>query len=111
MDNSDPLKTPIFTPSIYCVFSTKAKFPTNKLIVKPIPVKMPTPYKFIQFELFGILAKPNLIDIYEKRKTPTCFPKNKPKRIPNGTGINKDDIDIPFKETPAFANANKGIIK
>ena len=24
MDNNDPVNTPIFTPSIYCMFSTKA---------------------------------------------------------------------------------------
>ena len=43
VDNNDPVNTPILTPSIYCIFSTKAKFPTNKLIVKPIPVKIETP--------------------------------------------------------------------
>ena len=43
VDNNDPVKTPILTPSIYSRFSTKAKFPTNKLMVKPIPVKTPTP--------------------------------------------------------------------
>ena len=43
VDNNDPVSTPIFTPSIYCMFSAKAKFPTNKLIVKPIPVRTPTP--------------------------------------------------------------------
>ena len=30
VDNSDPVKTPILTPSMYCIFSTKAKLPTNK---------------------------------------------------------------------------------
>ena len=43
VDNNDPVNTPIFTPSMYCMFSTNAKFPTNKLIVKPMPVKTPTP--------------------------------------------------------------------
>ena len=43
VDNNDPVKTPILTPSIYCIFSMKAKFPTNKLIVNPIPVKIDTP--------------------------------------------------------------------
>ena len=43
VDNSDPVNTPIFTPSKYSTFSTNAKFPTNKLIVKPIPVNTPTP--------------------------------------------------------------------
>ena len=42
VDNSDPLNTPILTPSIYSILLTNAKFPTNKLIVKPIPVKTPT---------------------------------------------------------------------
>ena len=54
VDNNDPVNTPIFTPSIYCMLSTNAKFPTNRLIVKPIPVKIPTPYKLNQLELFGI---------------------------------------------------------
>ena len=43
VDNNDPVNTPIFTPSMYWMFSAKAKFPTNKLIVKPIPVRTPTP--------------------------------------------------------------------
>ena len=29
----------------------------------------------------------------------------------NGTGSNNDEKDNPFKDTPAFANANRGIIK
>ena len=62
VDNNDPVKTPILTPSMYCVFSTKAKFPTNKLIVKPIPVKIETPYKLNQFELFGASANLSLIE-------------------------------------------------
>ena len=51
------------------MFSTNAKFPTNKLIVKPIPVK-----------------------------------------IPKGTLEAKDDNESPSNDTPAFANANNGII-
>ena len=43
VDINDPVNTPIFTPLIYCVFSTNAKFPTKRLIVKPIPVNTPTP--------------------------------------------------------------------
>ena len=43
VDNNDPVNTPILTPSIYCIFSAKAKFPTKRLIVKPIPVSTPTP--------------------------------------------------------------------
>ena len=60
VDNNDPANTPILTPSMYCIFSTNAKFPTNKLIVKPIPVKIDTPYKLSQLELSGICAKPIL---------------------------------------------------
>ena len=43
VESNDPVKTPILTPSIYCAFSMNAKFPTNKLIVNPIPVNIPTP--------------------------------------------------------------------
>ena len=43
VDSNDPVKTPILTPSIYCIFSANAKFPTNRLIVKPMPVNTPTP--------------------------------------------------------------------
>ena len=50
VDNNDPANTPILTPSMYCIFSTNAKFPTNKLIVKPIPVKIDTPYKLSQLD-------------------------------------------------------------
>ena len=62
VDNKDPVKTPILTPSMYCVFSTKAKFPTNKLIVNPIPVKIETPYKLNQFALLGASANLSLIE-------------------------------------------------
>jgi hypothetical protein len=62
VDSKDPAKTPILTPSIYLTFSTKARFPTNKLIVNPIPVKIETPYKLNQFELLGGSANFNLID-------------------------------------------------
>ena len=54
VDRRDPDKTPILTPSIYSILLAKAKFPTNKLIVKPIPVKTETPYKLSQVELLGI---------------------------------------------------------
>ena len=43
VDNKDPANTPILTPSMYSIFSTKAKFPINKLIEKPIPASIPTP--------------------------------------------------------------------
>ena len=48
------------------MFSAKAKFPTNKLIVKPIPVKTDTPYKLSQLELSGICAMPVLTATKEK---------------------------------------------
>ena len=54
VDNKDPARTPIFTPSIYWIFSAKAKFPTNKLIVKPTPVNIETPYRLSQLDLSGI---------------------------------------------------------
>ena len=40
VERSEPVNTPILTPSIYSKLFTKAKFPTNKLIVNPIPVKI-----------------------------------------------------------------------
>ena len=92
------------------MFSEKAKFPTNKLIVKPIPVKIDTPYKLNQVELSGICAAPVFTATKEKIITPTCLPTNSPRRIPSGTGCNSDDKDKPSKETPALANANIGII-
>ena len=42
VESKDPARTPIFTPSMYCKSFAKAKFPTNKLIVKPIPVSIDT---------------------------------------------------------------------
>ena len=62
VDNKEPLNTPIFTPSRYSLAFEKAKFPTNKLMVKPIPAKTPTPYNLIQFEFEGISANLNFID-------------------------------------------------
>ena len=110
VDNKDPAKTPILTPSIYSIFSTNAKLPTNKLIVKPIPVKIETPYKLNQLELSGIWAIPNLTAKKEKNITPTCLPTNNPKSIPRGTGLIKEENVKPSKETPALAKANKGMI-
>ena len=57
---------------MYCVLSANAKFPTNKLIVNPIPVNTDTPYRLSQLELFGASANFNLIDTYENNKTPIC---------------------------------------
>ena len=48
--------------------------------------------------------------IKENINTPSCFPTNKPNKIPKGTGFRKEFKLIPWSETPAFANANKGII-
>ena len=110
VDNKEPVKTPIFTPPIYSTFSTKAKLPTNKLIVKPIPVKIPTPYKFNQLALFGISVIFNFIEMKENKKTPICFPKNNPNNIPKGTTENNELNFNPSRETPALAKANKGII-
>ncbi len=50
------------------------------------------------------------MDINENKNTPICFPKNKPHKIPNGTGESRELREIPFKTTPAFAKANNGII-
>ena len=88
-----------------------AKFPTNKLIVNPTPVKIETPYKLNQLELSGICAAPNFTAKYDETITPTCLPINRPKRIPSGTGSSKLDKDNPIRDTPALANANIGIIK
>ena len=46
----------------------------------------------------------------ENKNTPICLPKNKPAKIPKGTGSINELIDIPSKETPAFAKAKRGII-
>ena len=81
---------------MYYILSANAKFPTNKLIVKPIPVKTPTP-KIIPACITWHLSNFNLIDMYEKTKTPNCFPANKPKTIPNGTLSNSDDKINPPK--------------
>ena len=51
-----------------------------------------------------------LIELEENKSTTICFPKNKPSKIPSGTGANKLDNDKPSKFTPAFAKANIGII-
>ena len=110
VDNKEPERTPILTPSKYTKFSAKAKFPMNRLIVNPIPVKMETPYKLIQLELFGIWASFNFIDTYENKTTPNCLPTKSPNKIPSGTGFKRELIVNPSNETPAFAKANSGII-
>ena len=110
VDKRDPAKTPILTPSIYCTFSTKAKFPTNKLMVKPIPVKIDTPYILNHVELSGICAILSFTEKYENNITPNCLPKKSPTSIPRGTGSINDESESPLKETPALANANNGMI-
>ena len=75
-----------------------------------MPVNMPTPYNLVQFEFDGISASFNFIDINENKNTPICFPKNKPHKIPRGTGSNIVFIEMLFNDTPAFANAKRGII-
>ena len=42
VESKEPVSTPIFTPSMYSKLLAKARFPTNKLIVKPIPVNIET---------------------------------------------------------------------
>ena len=37
------------------------------------------------------------MDINENKNTPICFPKNKPHKIPNGTGESRELREIPFK--------------
>ena len=51
-----------------------------------------------------------IIAMYENTKTPNCFPTNNPKTIPRGTLSNKEESESPSRDTPALANANKGII-
>ena len=46
----------------------------------------------------------------ENKNTPICFPKNKPHKIPKGTGESKELIETPVRTTPAFAKANNGMI-
>ena len=42
VESNEPANTPILTPSMYSILLAKAKFPTKRLIVKPIPVKIDT---------------------------------------------------------------------
>ena len=48
--------------------------------------------------------------MYEKIKTPSCLPINNPNKIPNGTLFNKEPKVKPYRDTPALAKANNGII-
>ena len=75
VDNKEPVNTPILTPSIYCKLSANAKFPTKRLIVKPIPVNTETPYKLNQLELLGASANLNLIDHMKTIKHQFAFQK------------------------------------
>ena len=45
---------------------------------------------------------------YDKN-TPICLPRNRPRTMPSGTLSSNEANDKPSKDTPAFANANKGI--
>ena len=75
-----------------------------------MPVNIETAYKDNQLQLLGFSAKLNLIEMYENKNTPICFPKNKPHTIPSGTGFRSALKLTPSSETPAFANANNGMI-
>ena len=57
-----------------------------------------------QLELLGNCANFNLIEIYEKTKTPNCFPRNKPNTIPRGTWSNNDEKDKGIRQTWLFAH-------
>ena len=76
VDKSDPVKTPILTPSILGIFSTKVKISYKKTYCKSNPSKLQLHKIYTQFELFGIWAIFVFIDIYEKTKTPNCLPTN-----------------------------------
>ena len=58
----------------------------------------------------GFKSKFNFTEIYANRNTPICFPKKRPHTIPKGTGFSNALKLIPSNDTPAFANANKGIM-
>ena len=47
---------------------------------------------------------------HEKAKTPTCFPTNKPKIMPKGSGINMSDNLVSNSGTPALTKTNSGIM-
>ena len=51
-----------------------------------------------------------LVPRLENKNTPICFPKNKPHKIPRGTGVYNVFNVTPSKTTPAFAKANNGMI-
>ena len=88
----------------------KARFPTNKLIVNPMPVNTPTAYKFIHEQCLGLSAQPNLIAAIEKANTPSCLPTNHPSKTPSVTLSKTWTRLTPSRLTPAFANAKIGMI-
>ena len=50
------------------------------------------------------------MDKNENKNTPICLPKNRPHKIPKGTGVRNVLMFRPSSTTPAFAKANNGII-
>ena len=87
---------------------SKARELINRLIVKPTPHNNATPYSCPQLNPSGFFAKPLLLAIQTKPKTPTCLPTNRPRPIPSGTGSSRIEGEIPSSETPALARANTG---
>ena len=110
-ESTDPANTPNLTERIYELFpSPNANAPINKLIVNPIPHIIETPYKSIHFTEAGNLLIPNFIAIQEAPKIPNCFPKKRPKIMPDTIEKCSNSGERLKNVSPALANANNGRI-
>ncbi len=90
--------------------SLNAKSVIKMDIVKPIPPKKPTATISSQDRLSGFLIILNLLAMYVKPTIPSGLPMMSPHITPK-TIIKCCETPPKSIATPAFENANKGIIK
>ena len=67
---------------------------TNIDIVNPMPARMVTPMKTIQFTFVASRTILNLVRIYTANEIPRGFPTNKPNIIPNEMGGRSPSIEV-----------------
>ncbi|MNJ81396.1 hypothetical protein D3C77_801870 [compost metagenome] len=72
-------------PAYSLLPGTKAREPTNRLMVKPMPQRIATPSTWPQLAPAGNAAMPALIITQAKPNTPRVLPTSRPTAMPMGT--------------------------
>src|SRR5687767_4606890 len=89
--------------------SPKARLPTNRDIVNPIPARHDTPRIERQVAPAGSSATPDLTATQLNSITPNGFPISSPATTPSATRFARRPA-APSSTTPAFAKAKSGMM-